>query len=224
MSAPRTGSLGVGKVKGDIYIVNDAEELETVPVGTDGQVLVADSVSSLGVSWKTSSATACASFFFDATTAIFHKINLGSGEINNPEAKKVGSNSALSFSATTVEGIAWQGYMPSLYAPGTGLTVKVYWNAAMATSGSVVWQGAFERQIAGDSALTDGFAALQSAAPSAAPAILGDIAVATITFTSAQIDGIAAGEPLKFFLQRHTSNPSDDMSGKADMLRVVVEN
>lgn len=169
-------------------------------------------------------ATKKVSFQCDATDAIFEEINLGSGAIANPDTGVRGTHAVLNFEKATVRGIPWQKFMPAGYDGTNNLRVSLYWVALAATTGNVVWAAAFERDNAGgDDIDSESFAALQTAAPSAAPGTAGVIAKATIDFTQAQADAIAAGEPLRLFVQRTSSDGSDTMADTAQLLRVVVE-
>ena len=225
MATPRVGAHGVGTTKGDLYVVDEDLDLERVAVGTDDQVLVADSTSPLGVVWKDPGFLNNVSFMCDATDPVFKKIDLGGGPINNPQTKTSGTHSVLSFDDDNVEGIPWQRFLPPGYTAGSDLRLNIYWAANTATLGDVIWAAAFERlsNVVPNNMLVDGFAALQTAAASTAPGVLGDIALAQITFTSAQIDGLLAGEPLRLFLQRTGDAVGDDMVGDANLVRIVVE-
>jgi hypothetical protein len=223
MSTPRVGALGVATTKGDLYVVNDLEELERVPVGTDDQVLVADSTTPLGVAWKDPAFLNNVSFQCDAVDAIFKKIDLGGGAINNAQAKTRGTHAVLAFDAATVEGNPWQKFMPAGYSAGSVIRVSIYWVADTAVVGDVVWAAAFERNEAGNNITTDNFAALQTAAASTAPGVAGVEQVATIDFTQVQADSVAAGDPLRLFVQRTAGAVGDTMVGDAQIVRVVVE-
>ncbi len=53
MSGPRTGDLGVGYTKGDLFVVDANGELQRLPVsGVDGRRLVARASEPLGVAWE----------------------------------------------------------------------------------------------------------------------------------------------------------------------------
>jgi hypothetical protein len=56
--------LGIGKdilqAKGDLIVAAQLETPDRLPVGTDGQVLVADSASPLGVKWENPSSSGSA--------------------------------------------------------------------------------------------------------------------------------------------------------------------
>lgn len=51
MATPRTGSTGVVETKGDLLVVNASGDLERLPVGANGQAVVANSAVPLGVEW-----------------------------------------------------------------------------------------------------------------------------------------------------------------------------
>lgn len=222
MATPRSGAVGVGTTKGDLYVVDQDLNLERLPVGTDAQILVADSTTFLGVKWEDPSFAAKASFCADAVDAVFKNIDLGGGAIANPTAAVRGTHAVLGFNDTIINGIPWQKYMPQDYTPGSALQVLITWAALTAVVGDVVWAAAFENLAAGNSIITDGFAALQTAPVSTAPAVLGNLATATVSFTSAQIDAILAGNPLRLFVQRTASAIGDTMVGDAQLVRVVV--
>jgi hypothetical protein len=224
MATPRVGALGVGTTKGDLYVVDTNGELERLPVGLDGQVLFSDSTDpTLGVKWADPTFAIKASFGMDAVDAVFKKIDLGAGVINNPAAKSRGTHSVLAFDDATVQGIPWQNEMPLSYTAGSGVLVKIYWVAATAIAGDVIWAAAFENDANPNNILTDSFAAIQTAPASTAPGVLGNVQVATVTFTSAQIDAIVAGNPLRLFVQRTGTAVGDTMVGDAQLVRVVVE-
>lgn len=222
MATPRVGALGVATTKGDLYVVDVNGELERLPVGTDGQVPVADSTDpNLGIVWSSPTLLVKATVRCDATNAIFKKIDLGAGAINNPIVKSRGTHAVLAFDAAAVRGIAWQLAMPDIYAAANGLSVKIYWVAKTAIAGDVEWAAAFERDNAAFNILADGFSALQTAVTTA-PGTLGDLAVTTIVFTNAQAAALAAAEPFRLFVQRTADSVADDMAGDAEIVRIVI--
>ena len=131
----------------------------------------------------------------------------------------------LDFDATTDEEAVWSFILPRAYASG-GLTVKVHYSMSSAATNNVVFQGAFER--IGDEVQdvdADGFASFQSSGQDAVPANLGDVGVATITFTDgAQIDSIAIGELCRFKLRRDADDTSatDNATGDAEVHMVEI--
>jgi hypothetical protein len=229
MTAPRTGSLGVADTTGDLYVVDANGHLERVPVGAADQVLVADpaalgpSGTVIGVAWKDPTFVSKASLQVDALDPVFNRINIG-GLINLPTVKNRGTHSVLAYDDGTIEGIAWQRFVPLIYTAGTAFSLKIYWVADTAIAGDVIWAAAFERDnAAGHDIDADDFAALQTAAASTAPGVAGVIQVASIAFTNAQADAVVAGNPFRLFIQRTASAGGDTMVGDAQLVRAVLE-
>lgn len=52
-SNPNSVPIGMGLMKGDLLVYRGEGDLVRLPVGTDGQVLTADTTSELGVKWVT---------------------------------------------------------------------------------------------------------------------------------------------------------------------------
>lgn len=127
----------------------------------------------------------------------------------------------LEFDAAADETIRFAGWLPANYAGG-GITVTVVWAAASATSGNVVWNGAFEALADGGTDIdSDSFAAAQSVTVGA-PGTSGVLDYADIAFTDAQIDGLVADTAFRFELTRDADNGSDTMTGDAQVLRVIL--
>lgn len=124
--------------------------------------------------------------------------------------------------AATDESVIWTSVLPSNYSGG-GLTVRIYWSAASATSGNVVWEAAFERiDDEGQDTDSDGFASTQTAT-AAAPGTSGAVQYTDIAFTDgAQIDSLAVGELFRLKINRDANNGSDTMSGDAEIHAVTV--
>lgn len=129
----------------------------------------------------------------------------------------------LDFDDGTDESAVFGGVLPSNYAGG-GLTVTLVWMATSATTGDVVWNADFERHA--DDAFdidSDGFAGAQAATGTTASAT-GEQQYTAITFTDgAQMDSLAATESFRLKITRDANNGSDNMSGDAELLRVIVK-
>lgn len=109
------------------------------------------------------------------------------------------------------------------YAAG-GITATIVWMADTAVSGTVRWEGLFERH---DTALdldADSFAASQSAGGTA-PGTAGFPVYTTLTFTNSQIDGLLNTEHFRFRLRRDADGTTgtDDMAGDAHLLAVELK-
>lgn len=126
----------------------------------------------------------------------------------------------LDFDAASDEFAVFSGVLPSNYGGG-GVTVKIVWTAASATSNNTIWQAAFERMntdMDGDS-----FASAQSSAASAANGSPGVTTTATIAFTDgAQMDSLAVGEAFRLRINRDANSASDTMTGDAEVIRVMI--
>jgi hypothetical protein len=133
---------------------------------------------------------------------------------------RVGHPVILFVDASTT-GRAFPIVLPRHYAGG-GITVYLHW-CGVPTSGNVVWGGAFERhQAATDDLDSDSFAA-ERTATGAISGTSGVITVTAITFTSAQIDGLAVGESARFRVQRLGADGSDTAAGDAQLLGVELK-
>jgi hypothetical protein len=126
----------------------------------------------------------------------------------------------LEFDPATLWNAFWSAVLPHNYSAVTGLTVDVYWISTSIT-GNCIWLGAFEYMDAADDLTTDTFAATQTVT-TAAPGTTGNPATSTLVFTNAQIDGLIAGGPFRFRLQRDAANGSDTMANNAQVLLVVI--
>lgn len=96
-----------------------------------------------------------------------------------------------------------EGHVPDYYNGG-GLTIDLYYSSD-ATSGNVTWEVSFDKRGSGDSVASPSYGTAKTATQ-AVPATADQIAKATITFTAAEIDGLAADTPFQVKV-RLTSTP-----------------
>lgn len=126
----------------------------------------------------------------------------------------------LVFPDAVVSSAIFPGILPVSYG-GNDIRVTIVW-ASPATTGDAVWAAAWERLADGVQDIdADGFAANQTAVGSTR-ATSGVLRYTTIDFTSAQIDGLLAGEAYRLRVQRLGDNGSDDLTDVAQVLRVGV--
>lgn len=129
----------------------------------------------------------------------------------------------LDFDDSTDESAVFGGVLPSNYAGG-GLTVTLVWMATSATTGDVVWNVDIERHE--DDAFdidSDGFVGANAATGTTASAS-GEQQYTSITFTDgADMDSLAAGESFRLKVTRDANNGSDNLSGDAELLRVIIK-
>lgn len=132
------------------------------------------------------------------------------------------SHLVLDFDASTAESAIFGAELPRHYAGG-GITATYVWAGSTATSGNVVWQGAFERGDTATDIDADSFATANSAT-GAASGTSGAPTYTSIAFTSgAQMDSLAAGESFRFKVTRDAANGSDTMTGDAELIRVELK-
>lgn len=104
------------------------------------------------------------------------------------------------------------------------ITVNLFWAAATALLGDVEWFVAWERENTGgpfDLDTNDFAAELSVVSP--APGTSGFLEVATLAFTQAQADSIAAGECFRLRVRRDGGVGDDNMVGVAQLLRITLE-
>lgn len=130
-------------------------------------------------------------------------------------------HAVLAFDDSTAESVIFEGIMPEGYT-AEALEVLLFWVAATATSNTVRWGAEWERDNSGGHDIdSDSFSAQQTV-DSDAPGTCGQIRSATIEFTQAQADSVAAGEPFRLRIQRAAAAAEDTMVGDAQLLRVAV--
>lgn len=136
------------------------------------------------------------------------------------------SVAVLDYDTTTAEYADFLFFLPRNYGGG-GLDVILIWMATSATSGEVVWGGAFRR-------LVDDAEDLDSTAHSydyntigagaTAPSATGEQAYDTISFTDgADMDSLAAGEWAILRIKRDTADSDDDMAGDAELVGIEIK-
>lgn len=129
----------------------------------------------------------------------------------------------LDFDATTDESAVFGGVLPNNY-DGGGLTITLVWMATSATSGDTIWLAGIERHQ--DDAFdidTDGFSA-ENTATGTAPNVSGEQQYTDITFTDgADMDSLAAGESFRIKISRDADHGSDNMTGDAELMRVIIK-
>ncbi len=127
----------------------------------------------------------------------------------------------LDFDDSTDKSAVFSAVMPRNFSGG-GLVVAVAWMATSATTGQVVWKGAFERhQDDTDDLDADGFAIAPTVTATTAT-LAGEPKYSEITFSAAQIDGVAVGEHFRFKLTRDTGAPGDSLVGDSELLSVEI--
>lgn len=123
--------------------------------------------------------------------------------------------------ATVDEQIAFEGVVPPHYSGGD-LTVVLGWVSASAVAGDVKWDVSAEKMEVGTLDIdADSYAAAKTQTTTCS-GTSGIIVETTFTFTQAEADGIAAGDPFRLLVMRDSNDAADDMVGDAQLLYVRV--
>lgn len=126
------------------------------------------------------------------------------------------------FDASTDEYLDFYCQLDPSYA-GRGLTVRLAWAAASATSGNCIWRAAIRAFVDDtddiDVSHTYDYNSITVAAASAS----GEIVYDDVTFTSgSDMDSLAAGEFFILRVTRDADNASDTMTGDAQLVAVSI--
>lgn len=125
----------------------------------------------------------------------------------------------ITFPEAVDRNVLYEGTIDNGYNGGL-LVVDLFWLAAVAVAGDVLWGVAWTRQRDGD-AISRPFAAQKTALSTAQP-VNGDIRKATVVFTQAEADGVTPADPYKIRVRRNGANVLDTMTNTAQLLRVTV--
>ena len=210
-------ALAPSTTKGDLTVHNATDNIRE-PVGTNGQVLTADSAQASGVKWAAAAGGTAVKHLqnWDANDALFPAAAPAAAASRNEHA-------LLAFDDTTDENVVFAGTIPEYMPASANVQLIIHWVAASATTGNVKWNAQVERlAAAGQDIDADGFAAAQTVT-TGTNATSGIITKTTITFTNAQADAIAAGDALRVKVTRDADDAGDTMTGDAQVLRIVLE-
>lgn len=124
---------------------------------------------------------------------------------------------------TTDEELVFSGVIPQNFTASAGVTLKIHFLATSATSGNGVLQAAIETENGLDRD-ADSFPAFQSSGAVAVSGTSGIESIATVTFTNAQADGIAAGDAFRLKIRRDADDTSatDSVTGDLEIAEVEM--
>lgn len=127
----------------------------------------------------------------------------------------------LQFDASTQETAYFRSIMPAHYEGG-GVTVKLHWAAASATSGTIGWDVSFEALKDGGTDIdSDSFATAQTVTAEAVDATSGKVDVSSVNIADgANMDSVAAGDGFRLRVRRDVA--SDTAAGDAQLLFVEL--
>lgn len=128
----------------------------------------------------------------------------------------------LAFDDAIVESADFHAIVPNGYS-GSDVTVDVYWAAASAAVGQIMWGVAVERIAPGSISLDVPSFSAERTGTSTAPAQVGRVVVTSIVFTNAQAGGLVAGDPVRLRVRRRSDvAPVPRMAGDAHLLHVLA--
>ena len=192
----------------NVLLGNGTSAVQTVAPGTSGNVLTSN-----GTTW-TSAAPAASG------TKTIHQFT---PRDNQPPATAFAtldtrnSIAVLDFDTATEEAAIFVGVIPEGATLTSGITVRITWTAATATSGDCRWGAQWMRcntDIDSDSFDTATEVTTTTNATSGIPN------VTSITCTA--IDGVTVGDMYRLRIYRDTGDAADTMAGDAELLTVEV--
>lgn len=197
--------------KGDLAVATGADAASKLSVGTNGQVLTADSTQTTGVKWATPTTGG------SKTYSIFTPMTSQPPTSNFATLDTRNSIAVLDFDDTTAEGVFWVGIIPEGASLGSGLIIRIHFMATTATTGGVTWECSIERMNTDED--SDSFDTVQTGS-STTNSTSGVITVTSITITT--IDSVSAGDAFRLKIRRLPSDGSDTMVGDAELVAVEV--
>lgn len=129
-------------------------------------------------------------------------------------------NWRLLYDDATKEAAVWEFILDDDWGSGT-LYSDIYFSMTSATGGAVVWNASIMAVTAGDSADvgTDSYDTT-NASTETVPSTAGYLDKDTITLTNA--DSCAAGDYVRFKLERDGANGSDTAAGDVELMQIVI--
>ena len=225
MATPRVGAFGVMSATGSIMYRDASGNVEELTIGSAGEILTVGG-SSIPI-WQAPSVALTNIFdFFLPADGIFGGINsfTGIAEIDVRNRRPILTFADTAAAPADDEQIVFAAVMSTDFDPATkDLEVRIDWAApAAVVVGDVKWDVAFERieQDATDID-ADSFAADKSVVDTA-PGTTGFTSRAVISFTSAEADGLLAGEDYRLQVIRDANDGTDTLVGDADIIRVSI--
>lgn len=125
------------------------------------------------------------------------------------------------FDASTIEMLQWSFRMPTDYA--SGLTIKVPYKMASATTGGVAISAYVDAVTPGDSqdVDADGFSTINTGTDATVPGTAGFLD--EISLALANADSVAAGDTVIVRLQREVANAADTATGDMEVRDCALE-
>ncbi len=128
----------------------------------------------------------------------------------------------LEFDDTTQWVAIFRSVLPRNYAGG-GITVYIHWMAKTATTGTIGWDVAFERDNAANHDLdSDAFATAQTVTAATVDGTSGKVTVTNVAISNgANLDSVAVGDAFRVRIRRDVAN--DSAAGNAQILAIELK-
>lgn len=127
----------------------------------------------------------------------------------------------LDFDTGTAEYAYFTGIMPQSYSNTTGITVYVHWAAASATSGTIGWVIALQRNQDGADMTSTVWGPDQTITAATVPATAGILKVTNVAITKGtNMNSVVAGDMFRISVQRNVAG--DTASGDAELYAVEI--
>jgi len=133
-----------------------------------------------------------------------------------------GDRMVLAFDAAVREIAAWQGTIPRQYS-GLGITARLMWTGATATTGDAVWFVQFERHDPSQDLDSDLFGGTGHTVIAPTNVVSGAPTYTDIALGAAALPpGLVGGEHVRWILAREATNENDTMAGDAEIHAVEL--
>jgi hypothetical protein len=128
----------------------------------------------------------------------------------------------LNFSPAGTTSAVFAGILPENISFSSGLTVRLHWVAATATTAACVWQVEFEKMTTDLDTDSWGTATGTTPAGATTNATSGIITTTEIACATGAIDSLAAGDNFRLRVSRLGADAADTMAGNASLVLVEV--
>ncbi len=224
MTTPRIGPLGVLSATGNMLYRDASGEITEVDTSaaSNGDVLTRTA----GVPAWVTPAAADTDFTvsFSPADAVLAAVNSKTGiaDIEGRNNHPIAAFADTAAAPADDENVVFAGTIPISWETTNVIRLRIMWVAATATSGTVFWGAAIERDEAGVTDLdTDSFDTTRLES-SIAPGVNGVVRGQTVDFTQAQADDVEPGDAFRLQVFRNANAAGDTMVGDAQAFAFIL--